>query len=63
MSKPDNYKELNKTELHKIARDLLVWNCNQPMSDSKHNKHYKDEIEPIHNYIDELNNAWINKYN
>tara|TARA_R110002167_G_scaffold38902_1_gene120574 strand:+ start:246 stop:446 length:201 start_codon:yes stop_codon:yes gene_type:complete len=62
MNKPANYKELNVPELHKVARALLMWNCNQPVSDAKHNKHYNAEIQPLHDCIDELNSVWINKY-
>ena len=63
MKKPDDYKSLNTHELHKIARDLLVWNCNQAVSDAIHTKHYNDEIRPLHEYISELNSAWINGNN
>ena len=42
-----------RTELLDIARGLLVWNCNQPISDAEHHAHHKKWIEPIHKHLDE----------
>lgn len=63
MKKPTNYKDLDESGLHKVARDLLMWNCKQPVSNATHTKHYKDEIAPLHKHIDKLKSAWINKHN
>ena len=40
------------TELHIIARALLNWNCDQAISDKKHEQHYRKYIAPIHVEVD-----------
>jgi len=57
MKKPENCLELDPIQLHQEARKLLVWNCNQAVSDRQHNEHYLREIAPLHDRIDEI---WTN---
>lgn len=56
MKKPDNWMELERIELLRVARELLNWNCDQPISDKAHNEHYMKEIKPLHDRADELRN-------
>ena len=61
MKRPENWKDLCSNSLRKLARDLLVWNCNQPVSDREHTEHYEQEIAPIHAEIDARWEAYWNK--
>lgn len=54
MKKPDNWMELERTELLRVARQLLNWNCDQAVSDKTHNEHYMKEIKPLYDRADEL---------
>lgn len=51
MKAPEGWKDLNRTKQLELARDLLVWNCNQEVSDREHDQHFIDEIQPIHEEI------------
>jgi hypothetical protein len=44
---------LGRIDKHTVARALLVWNCNQPVSDKEHTRHFLGYIEPIHRALDE----------
>ena len=57
MKKPKNYLEMSPIQLHREARKLLIWNCNQSISDRQHNEHYLQEIKPLHDRIDAI---WAN---
>ena len=54
MKKPDNWLELERTELLRVARQLLNWNCDQAIPDKAHNEHYMKEIKPLYDRADEL---------
>ena len=54
MKKPDNWMELERTELLRVARQLLNWNCDQAIPDKGHHQHYAEEIKPLHDRADEL---------
>jgi len=60
MKKPDNYKEMSRLELGKKARQLLDWNCEQPVSERLKRQHYEEEIQPLHDQIDL---TWKNFWN
>lgn len=53
MKRPENWKELSRPALLKLARELLVWNCDQEVSNKEHNRHYIAEIEPIYRELEE----------
>lgn len=55
MNKPEDWEQQSRPELLKLARALLVWNCNQAVSDKEHTRHYDAEIAPI---IRELDRRW-----
>ena len=54
MKKPDNWLELERTELLRVARQLLNWNCDQAIPDKAHSEHYMEEIKPLYDRADEL---------
>lgn len=54
MKKPDNWMELERTELLRVARQLLNWNCNQAVTDREHRQHYAEEIKPLYDRAEEL---------
>ena len=54
MKKPDDWLKIERVKLSAIASKLLIWNCNQPVSNQIHNAHYKAEIQPLYDRIDEL---------
>lgn len=45
-------EHLPSPQLSIVARALLNWNCNQPVSDAKHEQHYRKYIQPIHQLRD-----------
>ena len=46
-------KKYTRSQLLRIARGLLNWNCEQVMSDHEHNVHFVTYIKPIHTYLEQ----------
>lgn len=43
----------SRPDLVDLAHALNIWNANQPLSDTWHNAHYKNFIEPIRKHLDQ----------
>lgn len=52
MKRPEDWKQQSRPELLKLARALLVWNCNQAVPDREHTRHYDAEIAPVQRELD-----------
>ena len=54
MKKPSNWEELPRHELVALARKLNDWNAGQAISHAAHNKHYKEEIQPLYKKAEKM---------
>lgn len=55
MKAKKGWRKMKWTEMLAEAERLLVWNCNQPVSNAEHRAHYLREIKPIY---DEHDRQW-----